>query len=160
LIFVVGGIWGLVLIPFHSPPVGIFLVFDGDIILGARAHKMSESKLDAFTPINWGLLGEIRIDIRFSEDAKRRHDRPLQFLPGTEQTQQARRSFEKLHKLTLSFISPSGFDCNIAVYTIFPGFCPKELTRIIERDDIRGIILASYGSGNVSWNSSRNFCRT
>ena len=62
---------------------GVFLVFDGDIIMGARAHKMSESKLDAFTPINWGLLGEIRIDIRFSDDAKQRHDRPMQFLPGT-----------------------------------------------------------------------------
>ena len=61
---------------------GVFLVFDGDIIMGARAHKMSESKLDAFTPINWGLLGEIRIDIRFSDDAKQRHDRSLQILPG------------------------------------------------------------------------------
>lgn len=102
---------------------GVFLVFDGDIIPGARAHKMSESKLDAFTPINWGLLGEIRIDIRFSDDAKLRHDRPLQYLPG--------------------------FDNNVAVYTIFPGFSPKELMRVIERDNIRGIILASYGSGNV-----------
>ncbi|KAL3908033.1 MAG: hypothetical protein SGILL_008639, partial [Bacillariaceae sp.] len=101
---------------------GVFLVFDGDIIPGARAHKMSESKLDAFTPINWGLLGEIRIDIRFSDDAKLRHDRPLQYLPG--------------------------FDNNVAVYTIFPGFSPKELMRVIERDNIRGIILASYGSGN------------
>ncbi|KAG7340455.1 L-asparaginase I [Nitzschia inconspicua] len=104
---------------------GIFLVFDGDIILGGRAHKMSESKLDAFAPVNWSLIGEIRIDIRFSDDAKPRHNRPLRYLPG--------------------------FDHKIAVYTIFPGFSPTELRAIIERGSVRGIILASYGSGNISY---------
>lgn len=63
---------------------GVMLIFGDDIILGARAHKLSESKLDAFAPINWGLYGEIRIDIRFHQDAKERHDRPLQFCPGFE----------------------------------------------------------------------------
>lgn len=102
---------------------GVMLVFDGDIILGARAHKMSESKLDAFGPINWGLYGEIRIDILFSNDAKQRHDRPLQFQPG----------FEK----------------EVAVFTLFPGFPPSHVVNAIKHG-CKGIILRAYGSGNIS----------
>lgn len=105
---------------------GVMLVFDGDIILGARAHKLSESKLDAFGPINWGLLGEVRIDIRFNdEDAKPRHDRPLVFKPG--------------------------FDSNVVMLTIFPGFPPEQLICIIESGNIKGLVLRAYGSGNISY---------
>ena len=105
---------------------GVMLVFDGDIILGARAHKMSESKLDAFGPINWGLMGEIRIDIRFhNDDAKARHDRPLQFQPG--------------------------FDENVCMYTLFPGFPITDIQKTIDRGENKGIILNAYGSGNISY---------
>jgi L-asparaginase len=103
---------------------GVMLVFDGDIILGARSHKLSESKLDAFGPINWGLHGEVRIDIRFSDAAKARHNRPLQFQPG--------------------------FETKIGVYTLFPGFSPLDLIANIERGDMKGLVLNAYGSGNIS----------
>ncbi len=53
---------------------GLMIVFDEQIILGSRASKVSESKLKAFETINWDVLGEIRIDIRFSDDRKRRHN--------------------------------------------------------------------------------------
>jgi L-asparaginase len=104
---------------------GVMLVFDGDIILGARSHKISESKLDAFAPINWGLHGEVRIDIRFSNHAKARHDRPLDFQPG--------------------------FETNIAVYTLFPGFPCTELMASLERGGMKGVVLNAYGSGNISY---------
>jgi L-asparaginase len=103
---------------------GIFLVFDGDIILGARSHKMSESKLDAFCPINWGLHGEIRIDIIFSNDAKIRHQRPLQFLPG--------------------------FESEVVTFTLFPGFPPRCIQSAIE-NGCKGLVLRAYGSGNISY---------
>jgi L-asparaginase len=103
---------------------GTVLCFDGDIILGARSHKLSESKLDACGPINWGLYGEIRIDIHFSDDAKDRHDRPLQFQPGFEE--------------------------NIVIYTLFPGFPPRDIENSI-RSGVKGIILRGYGSGNISY---------
>ena len=103
---------------------GVYLVFDGDIILGARSHKMSESKLDAFCPINWGLHGEIRIDILFSSDANHRHKRPLRFLPG----------FEK----------------EVLAFTLFPGFPPSCLEAAIE-NGAKGLILRAYGSGNISY---------
>jgi L-asparaginase len=104
---------------------GVFLVFDGDIISGARAHKLSESKLDAFCPINHPLIGEIRIDIRFVDTVPFRHDRKFQYQPG--------------------------FDSRIAVFTLFPGFSPDQLGAIIEQGSVRGIVLSSYGSGNISY---------
>ena len=102
---------------------GVMLVFDGDIILGARSHKLSESKLDAFGTINWRNLGEIRIDIRFSDDAKERHSRPL--------------------------LCKHGFEPNIAVFTLFPGFPAKDIVSAIAYG-AKGIILRGYGSGNIS----------
>jgi L-asparaginase len=103
---------------------GVMLIFDGDIILGSRAHKLSESKLDAFGPINWVLLGEIRIDVRFSDEAKERHDRALQFRPG--------------------------FESNISVITLFPGFPSQSLEAAVIMNP-KGIVLRSYGSGNISY---------
>ena len=99
------------------------IAFDVDILLGARATKVSESKLDAFRQLNWSLLGEIRTDIQFSQDARDRHDRPLQFTPG--------------------------FECNVAVFTLFPGFPASQIDQAI-RSGVRGIILQGFGSGNLS----------
>lgn len=102
---------------------GVMLLFDEAIILGARAHKLSESRLAAFGPINWGMYGEIRIDIRFSETALERHERPLQL--------------------------NTGFETNIVSYTMFPGFPVKQIECAIQ-SGVRGIILNGYGSGNIS----------
>lgn len=103
---------------------GVMLIFDGDIILGSRAHKLSESKLDAFGTINWVELGEIRIDVRFSDEAKERHDGPLDFKPS--------------------------FESNIAVVTLFPGFPNISLETCVEMNP-KGIVLQAYGSGNLSY---------
>lgn len=103
---------------------GVMIVFDVDIMLGARATKVSESKLDAFRMLNWSLLGEIRTDIQFSQDARDRHDRPMIFQPG--------------------------FECRVAVFTLFPGFPASIIDQAIRHSDVRGIILQGFGSGNLS----------
>ena len=103
---------------------GVMIVFDVDIMLGARASKVSESRLDAFRQANWSLLGEIRTDIRFSQDARDRHDRPMVFKPG--------------------------FDCHVAVFSMFPGFPASTIDHAIRHCGIRGLILQGYGSGNMS----------
>lgn len=103
---------------------GVMIVFDVDILLGARATKVSESKLDAFRQLNSSALGEIRIDIQFNQDANDRHDRPLIFQPG--------------------------FDCRVAVFTLFPGFPSFHIEQSILHGDVRGIILHGFGSGNLS----------
>jgi L-asparaginase len=103
---------------------GVFLVFDEEVILGARASKVSESKLDAFETINWDDLGEIRIDIRLSEEHKPRHDRPLNLQKGYEE--------------------------NIAVVSLFPQMHAPTLHSILDTG-IKGMILRGYGSGNISY---------
>lgn len=102
---------------------GVMIVFDEEIILGSRACKVSESKLNAFETINWDLLGEIRIDIRWSEEAKRRHSGKLKALPG--------------------------FEGNVAVVSLSPGMPVEVLLDLLE-NGVKGIVLRGYGSGNIS----------
>lgn len=103
---------------------GVMVVFDEEIILGARASKVSESKLDAFETINWDDLGEIRLDIRLSDEHQPRHDRPLY-----------------LH---------TGFDNDIAVITLYPQMNPATLKAALH-DNVSGVILRGYGAGGVSY---------
>jgi len=103
---------------------GVMIVFDEEIILGARASKVSESKLDAFETINWDDLGEIRIDIRLSEEHKKRHKRNV--------------------------VLKQGFQDNIAVVSLFPQMVPTTLHAIL-KTGIKGLVLRGYGSGNISY---------
>ncbi len=103
---------------------GVFLVFDEEIILGSRATKESESRLDAFETVNWDLVGEIRIDIRLSHEAKPRHS----------------------GKLNLQL----GFETNVAALNLFPGM-PKEVIENILNNGIKGLVLSAFGSGNLSY---------
>src|SRR3989344_4479238 len=103
---------------------GVMIVFDEEIILGSRASKVSESRLDAFETMNWDDLGEIRIDIRLSDDHKKRHKRPLNL--------------------------QRGFEDNIAVISLFPQMIPTTLNAILATV-IKGLIIRGYGSGNISY---------
>jgi len=101
----------------------VALVFDEEIILGARSSKVSESKLNAFETINWDLLGEIRIDIRLSDEAKPRHKGNL-----------------KLQK---------GFESNIAVVTLIPG-TPNETLMALLQQGVKGLVVRAFGPGNIA----------
>ncbi|MBI2888517.1 MAG: asparaginase [Candidatus Liptonbacteria bacterium] len=103
---------------------GVMVVFDEEVIMGSRASKVSESKLDAFETINWDLLGEIRIDIRLSDEAKRRHGAAIKPKPGFEE--------------------------NIAVVTLVPGTPVEMLLGLLDRG-VKGLVLRGYGSGNIAY---------
>jgi L-asparaginase len=103
---------------------GVMIVFDEQIILGSRASKVSESKLNAFETINWDVLGEIRVDIRFSDDRKRRHN----------------------GKLTVK----KGFETNIAIVTLIPG-TPVAVLNDVLKSGIRGLVLLGFGPGNIAY---------
>lgn len=102
---------------------GVFVVFDRSVIIGARATKVSESKLSAFASINREPVGEIRADVRIRDDAERRHDRPLRL--------------------------ETGFDPNITVATLFPGTSVGMLLDILETG-VAGLVLRAYGTGNIA----------
>jgi L-asparaginase len=103
---------------------GVMVVFDEEIMLGARASKVSESKLDAFETINWDDLGEIRLDIRLSDEHRPRHNRPLNLR--------------------------AGFDNNIVVITLYPQMNPMTLKAALH-EGVGGVILRGYGAGGISY---------
>lgn len=102
---------------------GVLVVFDREVILGARATKVSESKLAAFQSANRPHVGEIRVDLRIHQTARRRHDRPLRV--------------EK------------GFDPNVIVSTLFPGRSVQSILDILGTG-IGALILRAYGTGNFA----------
>ncbi len=103
---------------------GVFIVFDKKIILGARATKSSESKLDAFVPVNRGIVGDIRVDVRVAADHPRRTDSRLDL--------------------------QKGFEANVVIVTLVPGMPPDVLTCIVE-SGIKGLVLRGFGTGNVAY---------
>ena len=103
---------------------GVMVVFDEEIISGTRASKVSESKLNAFKNTGRQILGKIVIDFRLSDEHKPRHDNELKVMKG--------------------------FEPNIAVYTMTPGFPVEILTSALD-NNIKGIILRSYGPGNIAY---------
>ncbi len=103
---------------------GVMIVFYERIIWGARASKVSESKLNAFNSMNWDLLGEIRTDIRLAENRFRRHNRRPEL--------------------------QRGFEPNISVVTFVPGMPPGMLQKLLE-SGIKGLVLRGYGTGNFAF---------
>lgn len=106
---------------------GVFIVFDERIILGSRATKASESKLDAFQSVNSEDAGEITIDIRIKDWVKKRIKEP--------------------HDITVRL----GFEPNIFIYTLSPGCDPSHLESLLENEKIKGIIIRAYGTGNIPY---------
>jgi len=104
---------------------GVMIVFDEEIIMGSRASKVSESKLDAFETINWDLLGEIRIDVRLSTWRQRRdHSKQL--------------------------VLKKGFDYNILALFVLPQM-PIHLLEKSLSQNVHGIVLSGYGPGDIPY---------
>lgn len=103
---------------------GVLLAFDRKIILGARATKVSESRLDAFESINGALVGEMRLDIVLSPEHQRRHDGTLEPAPG--------------------------FDENVVIVTLAPGM-PRHILLDLVGGSVGGLVLRGFGTGNVAY---------
>ena len=96
---------------------GVFIVFDERIILGSRASKASESKLDAFLSVNSEDAGEIAIDIKIKDWVKKRNREP--------------------HQVEIR----PGFEPNIFVYTLSPGCDPHGLELLLADQKLKGLII-------------------
>ncbi len=110
---------------------GVYIVFDERIILGARATKASESKLDAFQTVNDYDAGEIRIDIQLRPNVPRKHNGKLKVVKG--------------------------FEPDIFVTSLTPGQDVKDLEFLLDNDRIRGIIIKAFGTGNLPYNFGNFF---
>jgi L-asparaginase len=112
---------------------GVFIVFDERVILGSRASKASESRLDAFTSVNAPDAGEIKTEIRLSQGIPGRRADRAAFFPG--------------------------FEPDIVVHTLTPGCDPKDLIFLLQNQRIKGIIIRAYGTGNLPYDFDLFFRR-
>lgn len=100
----------------------VLIVFSEEIILGARASKVSHSELNAFASINRPSLGYVGVDICLRDQVKK----------------------EEGSGLSLAL----GFDGKIAVISLVPGMPITVLEELLV-GDLHGIVLIAYGSGNI-----------
>lgn len=112
---------------------GVFVVFDERVILGSRASKASESRLDAFVSVNSQDVGEIRAEIHLNPSLPPRRTGKAAFFPG--------------------------FEPDIVVHTLTPGCDPEDLVFLLQNKRIRGIIIQAYGTGNLPYDFDDFFNR-
>lgn len=100
----------------------------GDVILrGVRSKKISTSSFDGFDSPNYPHLGTIGDRITIDTRLVR------------EPADNSRQEFSVF----------SSIDTNVVVVEIFPGFRPNHLDLILREADIKGVILKTFGVGNI-----------
>lgn len=105
----------------------VTICFNDDLFRGNRSTKISTFDLEGFASPNCENLGQLEETIRVNErEIFRQHE-----------------SFSVQTKVASRVINVG----------IFPGFQPKLLCDLLDRTDVRGIILRSFGSGNVPHNA-------
>lgn len=100
----------------------VCIVFGCKIVRGCRAKKNHESFVDVFDSPNFPLLGEIERPVRLFKWRRKRHTKPLKFMPG----------FEK----------------DIRLVKLFPGYPMSSLDRMLE-NGAKGIVVEGFGPGNI-----------
>jgi L-asparaginase len=104
------------------PEVGVF--FGRQLFRGNRCTKRSSNRFDAFDSPNYPPLAQVGIDMIVNND---------HILPATKR----------------QFVVPEMDNDAVAVLTIHPGVSARMLEALVSGDRTRGLILRSYGAGNV-----------
>jgi L-asparaginase len=103
----------------------VCIYFEYKLFRGNRTSKISTTQFNAFSSSNYPLLAEAGVKIAFDRNA---------LLPA---------STEKINLFTQ-------FDPNIALIKVFPGISLTFLTQILSAPLVKGLILETFGAGNMS----------
>lgn len=105
------------------PEVSVY--FDFQLFRGNRTTKHNSEQFSAFGSENYPLLARAGIEIQYHSEfiSRPKNDGPL--------------------KINTSF------DNNVAILKIFPGINKNVVDAILNAPDLKGVILESFGSGNV-----------
>ena len=106
-----------------APEVCIY--FNNQLFRGNRAEKFKSNKFDAFQSPNYPLLAEAGTEIKFNSDAIRK--------PKTQNIK------SKIQN----------FDTNITLVRIYPGLSKEVLSATLSAQNLKAVILETYGSGNA-----------
>lgn len=111
----------------HGRPVitEVGLYFEYKLYRGNRTTKVNAEHFQAFASLNYPPLVESGVHLAVNDQALWKPNR---------------RRRMKLHK---------GLDDRIALVKIFPGINRSLLEHVFSKEDLRGVIIETYGSGNA-----------
>ncbi|MFM9946093.1 MAG: asparaginase [Bacteroidia bacterium] len=108
----------------------VLICFNDKLLRGNRSTKSSSKDFSGFESPSFPVLGSLEQSIKISEEY-----------------------ILEIPKVPFS-IKPD-FETNIIIITLFPGFNPDVLNRLANDEQLKGIILRTFGSGNAP--SSESF---
>ena len=103
----------------------VCVFFNHLLIRGNRSKKVESNHFDAFESENYPVLAEAGVSIDFNRSALRPYD------PNAQ-----------LHTRT-------AMDDSVVILKLFPGISEQIVRTILYSEDVKAIVLESYGSGNV-----------
>ncbi len=103
----------------------VSLYFQNRLMRANRTTKLSAEDLDAFVSYNYPALADVGVNIQYRRAAIRRPE------PGEP------------------FSIDTALDCRVSVIRIFPGMSEKVFRAMLEADDVKGVVLETYGAGNA-----------
>lgn len=126
---------------YHKRLNGVFLCFDGELLLGTRCTKVSTEHYRAFASPNFPTLGtsNIHFDISWNLIEKTQQD----ISSASNLTSKSK----EIQSSQPSFI-PLNPDMTIGILKLYPGFNSDWLEAAIS-SGINGLILEGFGSGNI-----------
>lgn len=127
-------VWG------YHPIKGVMAVFGSKIITGTRLKKGTDFDYDPFSSFITGTIGKIGRFIKIDESALNKH---ISYL--------SKRKPLAIQSRVLSV--KKYFDTeSILSITEFPGMSPEIIKTVVENNNIKGVILRSFGAGDPNSN--------
>lgn len=111
----------------------VTLYFHDRLLRGNRSRKVSSSELTAFDSPNYPWLASMGINAQFRKD--------LILQPSGERP--------RLSECLSTQISPEFRDDEVRILTIYPGISEKMLRSVVDHEQLKGLIIQSYGVGNL-----------
>ncbi len=102
----------------------VCIYFEYQLYRGNRTHKFSAEDFEAFRSVNYPILAEAGVDIRFNHSVIQK---------------QSTNAFKVYNKL----------DNNIAILKLFPGFTEQYVSAILNIRGLKAVIIETYGAGNA-----------
>lgn len=103
----------------------VCIYFHEKLMRGNRCTKISAESFDAFKSNNYPNLAEAGMEIQYNRAALMLANRSAVLRPHYS------------------------MDCNIIIFSLFPGIQPDIVKKVLDNKNIKGIIFRTFGSGNA-----------
>jgi len=102
----------------------VCIYFEYNLYRGNRTHKISTEDFEAFQSLNYPLLAQAGVNLKFNETA-----------------------IIKPYKEPFSY--SIDLNTNIGVLTLFPGIQPHAVEPVLNNPSLEGLLIRTFGSGNI-----------